>query len=280
MTGKPDEAIKFFNLSGSIKGSALHGTDILNSFPRHSHSCYVFLRVDSGTRSISSNGKKLNCHSGQMLFINPNLTHRTASCPETVNSSHSYRAICIAPEVLRSIAEQISDTHEELPGFELTPIYNESLEKDFNNFFQVLETEGVCLSSDAALNTFLSKALLLACGNPPVPAPSGMQSEALLRTKKYLEENYIEKITLSELSAVACLSPFHLQRLYVENFGTSPQEYLIKFRVEQSIRLLKEGCTPAEAAMQTGFSDQSHFSRHFKKNIGISPGKFIHINFE
>ena len=59
-----------------------------------------------------------------------------------------------------------------------------------------------------------------------------------------------------------------------EATGLAPHQYLIQIRVERARQLLAEGAVPSLAAAMTGFADQSHLTYHFKKHLGITPGKY------
>jgi AraC family transcriptional regulator len=78
------------------------------------------------------------------------------------------------------------------------------------------------------------------------------------------------------LAAVARLSPFHFARQFKEATGLPPHQYVISRRVERAKQLLQEGAelSLAEVAAHVGFSDQSQFSHHFKRHVGVTPGRF------
>lgn len=90
--------------------------------------------------------------------------------------------------------------------------------------------------------------------------------------------HFAESLSLEDLSRVALLSPFYLQRLFLKNTGVSPHEYLIESRIERARGLLLEGRSIASVAADTGFVDQSHFTRSFKRVVGIAPGRYIQLN--
>jgi AraC-like DNA-binding protein len=57
--------------------------------------------------------------------------------------------------------------------------------------------------------------------------------------------------------------------------GLAPYEYILAARIEECRKLLSAGISIAEAAARTGFCDQSHLNRHFKRIVGITPGKYV-----
>jgi AraC family transcriptional regulator len=93
---------------------------------------------------------------------------------------------------------------------------------------------------------------------------------------EYIEEHLDGAPTLEQLAAVARLSPYHFARQFKAATGLPPHQYVILRRVEQARQLLQAGTdlSLAEVALRAGFSDQSQFSRHFKRLVGVTPGQF------
>ncbi len=103
----------------------------------------------------------------------------------------------------------------------------------------------------------------------------GNENVAVKRAKKYLTENFNKNISLEALAKVAYLSPFHLLRAFRKTVGLPPHEYVINLRLQRARHLLAQGRSLSDAAHETGFWDQSHFNRHFKRIMGISPGRYL-----
>jgi AraC family transcriptional regulator len=92
---------------------------------------------------------------------------------------------------------------------------------------------------------------------------------------EYIEEHLDAGPTLEELAAVARLSPYYFARQFKRATGLPPHQYLLARRVERAQQLLREGdLSLAEVAACAGFSDQSQFSHHFKRLVGVTPGQF------
>ena len=93
---------------------------------------------------------------------------------------------------------------------------------------------------------------------------------------EYLEEHLDGGPTLAQLAAVVRLNPYHFARQFKAATGLPPHQYVILRRVERAKQLLKAGTglSLAEVAAHAGFSDQSQFSRHLKRLVGVTPGQF------
>ena len=94
------------------------------------------------------------------------------------------------------------------------------------------------------------------------------------RAKAYLRERFSESVSLQELAAVCGLSRFHLVHAFTKHVGLSPHAYLVHIRVERARGLLQRGVAPAVVAASMGFADQSHFSRHFKRIMHVTPTRY------
>jgi AraC family transcriptional regulator len=93
---------------------------------------------------------------------------------------------------------------------------------------------------------------------------------------EYIEEHLDDCPTLEQMAAVANLSVYHFARQFKVATGLPPHQFVILRRVERAKGLLQAGreLSLAEVALHAGFSDQSHFSRHFKRLLGVTPGQF------
>jgi AraC family transcriptional regulator len=93
---------------------------------------------------------------------------------------------------------------------------------------------------------------------------------------EYIEEHLDAGPTLQQMAAAARLSPYHFARQFKRATGLPPYQYVIARRVERAKQLLQGGgdLPLAEVAADAGFSDQSQFTRHFKRLVGVTPGQF------
>jgi AraC family transcriptional regulator len=92
----------------------------------------------------------------------------------------------------------------------------------------------------------------------------------------YIEEHLDAGPTVEQLAAVARLSPYHFARQFKRATALPPHQYVIARRVERAKQLLRGGgdLTLARVAARAGFSDQSQFCQHFKRAVGVTPGRF------
>jgi YesN/AraC family two-component response regulator len=92
---------------------------------------------------------------------------------------------------------------------------------------------------------------------------------------KYIEQNYPHKITLSEVAEKTYVSQWHLSKLLNRHLGQNFSEILNNIRIKEAQKLLRDpSLRIGDIAERVGFVDMAHFSRVFKKNIGISANEY------
>lgn len=109
---------------------------------------------------------------------------------------------------------------------------------------------------------------------PKASRGSERSADAFRKAIAYLRKNFTEPITLGDLEAVTGCSMFRIIRAFRSEVGTTPHAYIMELRVRQATVLLDAGQHIIEAAADAGFADQSHFTKHFKRVYGITPGEY------
>ncbi|WP_394845247.1 AraC family transcriptional regulator [Pendulispora brunnea] len=99
-------------------------------------------------------------------------------------------------------------------------------------------------------------------------------ARAVRRVREYLLENWRGEVTLDAMAAAAGRSKFHVLRLFREEYGLAPYEYVTHLRVAQARLLLEAGAPAAQVALNVGFYDQSQLHRHFKRITGTTPARY------
>ncbi|WAZ22559.1 AraC family transcriptional regulator [Streptomyces cinnabarinus] len=94
------------------------------------------------------------------------------------------------------------------------------------------------------------------------------------RLRELLDERVVEGLALEEAAQLLEAHPAHLVRTFSGAYGIAPHQYLTSRRVERARRLLLAGARPADAALGTGFYDQAHLTRHFRRLVGVTPGRY------
>lgn len=105
---------------------------------------------------------------------------------------------------------------------------------------------------------------------PEPPAASGLAA----RLRELLDARAFEHVTLAAASELLAASPAHLVRCFTRAFGIAPHAYVLSRRIEAARLRLLEGQPAARVAASVGFCDQAHMTRHFKRHVGTTPGRY------
>jgi AraC family transcriptional regulator len=182
--------------------------------------------------------------------------------------------------VLREVAEAM--VRGDPARVELRPLLGDHdplLEALARGIGEALEGPG---PAEASYVDYLTRGLaarLLLRYSAAIPAPTGggggLSRIRLARVADYIEANLERSIGLTEMAAVAALSPVHFARQFRLAMGQAPHQHLLHRRVERAKRLLAAGdLSIAEIAYHCGFSHQEHLTRMFRRAIGTTPATF------
>ena len=80
---------------------------------------------------------------------------------------------------------------------------------------------------------------------------------------------------LAEAGTLLHASPSQLVRSFTATFGIAPHRYVVGRRIDAARHLLLDGVPLARAAVDAGFHDQAHMTRHFRRHVGVTPGRYV-----
>jgi len=104
----------------------------------------------------------------------------------------------------------------------------------------------------------------------------GSENQRLVRkVMAYIHEHYALPLNRKELAGHVGFSERHLNRCFIQETGMTPLTYLNRYRIQQATQLLEQGqLSITETMCQVGFSESSHFTRLFRREVGVSPSAF------
>lgn len=242
-----------------------------NGFEPHRHDTYAIGLTISGVQTFEYRGERRASLPGQVIVIHPDELHDGGAGSEL---GLRYRMIYIPPELISKAAD--------FGGRGALPFVNSPVLSDLN-FRQTLAEalEDIDLSLGALKRDALL-ADLAACLERHADGRKARQSSldwpALNLCAQFLRENICEQVRGDQLEALAQMDRFTLSRQFRAAFGTSPHRFLVMRRLERVRTALAAGGSLAETAIENGFADQSHMSRHFKRTYGMAPGRWRQLS--
>jgi AraC-like DNA-binding protein/mannose-6-phosphate isomerase-like protein (cupin superfamily) len=255
-----------------LKVEAYSFKGIMQKFPNHFHDYYVIGFIESGERCLSCKNREYTVETGDLLLFNPRDNH---TCEQTDGRTLDYRCINVPAETMSRAAFEITGK-EYLPCFSPTVVFHSELFPLLRELHMIIMEEEKDFRKEEIF-FFLLEQLIKEHSAEESGSQFPQESREIGIICEHLENNYMKNITLDELSELTGLSKYYLLRSFTKQKGISPYRYLETIRIDRAKKLLEKGVLPIEAALQTGFTDQSHFSNFFKKFIGLTPKQYMNI---
>lgn len=245
----------------------LHASNITHDYPAHMHEEYSIAVILRGTEDTICRGSSHRARRGDVLLINAEEVHSNKSL------ASEYRLFKVWPKTLSGMGESGKDA----PYFSKLVISDPSLFRALLNLHLKLEQNGSALEQESE---FISTMALLlerhADGGYDFQRPRIRKEEATVQlVRDYLWAHYSENVSLSQLTALTNLSPFYLLRVFHHRAGFPPHEFQTQVRIAHARRLIRSGMPLSQTAVETGFFDQSHLSRNFKRIVGVTPRQYF-----
>ena len=196
-------------------------------------------------------------------------------------STFSHRVPASSQFALVAIASDWLERHSPLDEKALRPTYDVR-SREMGHLIRGLVDETAGGGSSGAL---FVEALVMALGLQiaqtvgnghalPLPVARGLRPKQLARVLDLIDARLASDISVVELAAAVPLSVSHFTHAFREALGVPPHQYVIGRRLERAREeLLRGGTTLAATALRWGFSDQSHFTRLFRRRFGVTPGR-------
>jgi len=236
----------------------------------HTHDTYVIGIITEAAESFRYRGVKHIAEAGQVLALNPDELHDG----QPVDETYAYRMMYPSPEILTREMEDLAGKPMPSTYFPAAIIDDAPLAKQMLTLHRVLETGGDRLEAESAFLAAMTQLALCHGEERPQVRRVGNESAPIRRVREYLDSCFSANVDLGTLAAMAGLSRFHLIRAFRKELSTTPHAYLTDRRITHARKLLHAGESLSETALLCGFYDQSHFSRTFKKRVGVSPGVY------
>lgn len=225
--------------------------------------------ITRGASTFVNGPRQHRVDAGSLVFINPNSVH---ACNPIAGRPWAYLMLYVDAQWLADLRCRLGMT--ELPEWrDLAPDTMRSPE--FFDAFVALADALLdpSLSVEAKEDQLLS---FLSALLPRLP-PSDSRPAApatLSALADYLDAHCAGDVSLDMLCREAEISPGHLIRSFKRHFGMTPHAYVVNRRIQHGQRVLRQGRAIVDAALESGFSDQPHFQRLFKRLLAATPWQY------
>ncbi|PRX98505.1 AraC family transcriptional regulator [Allonocardiopsis opalescens] len=238
-------------------------------FTRHIHDSYTVAVIETGVEEWECRGVLHRAGPGAIGAVNPGDVHTGHS---GVPEGWSYRVIRPDVALMTAIAAEVGAGR----GAPLLTdaVIDDPVTAERLRAAHRAAAEGDRLASSTLLRTALATLVTRHASGTAAPPPPRRLPAQVRAARDILHAELLDPPSLAELAETVRAEPFALLRAFRAAYGLPPHAYLVQQRVDRARELLRTGARPAEVAAATGFADQAHLSRHFKRITGMSPGVY------
>jgi AraC-like DNA-binding protein len=281
----------------------LPGADLLtaeyheHTFSPHWHEAYAIPVIEDGAECYRYRGAQYVAEAGTVPVINPGELH-TGS--RAVDEGWRYRVMYVPIDYLHGLADEIAGRPQPLPWFASEVIRDPDLARRLSRAHRLLEADAdrrraandadpvaektavpglenpgsdLLLVEDALIDA-LSTLLARHARTEEAPVRASPNDPRVETMKALLAADLTTPLRIADLALAVGLSPFHATRLFTQATGLPPHAWRTQLRLQRSLAPLRAGATVADVAAASGFTDQSHFTRHFRRMFGVPPGRW------
>jgi AraC-like DNA-binding protein len=246
------------------KGAELYRAHIVRHvFEPHTHQAYGLGIIESGVERFRYRGTDHLATPQSIVMMHPDALH--TGRPET-EGGWRYRMLYVDPALLI----ELSGEHWWFSDVVVSshPCLARRLALLHEQLWQCDDT----LQSDGLLLEFMLSLRPLSRTNR-----GGLRDGGAARLEPvidYMRASMHERLELTELAAVAGLSPFHFLRKFKAQYHVTPHQMLMAVRLAMAKQFLARGMRPAEVAAATGLTDQAHLTRAFARRYAVTPARY------
>lgn len=267
------ETAKYWSAKFTDGLECLYGKYFSFSFAPHFHNAYTIGIIENGANAFNYRGSNEVASAGDIMLLNPAEVHTGKAADK--RKGLVFRVLFVEPKLLKSIREDITGKTSDTTFFSKPVFHDGSTTQRVLKLHRALENAASTLECECLFLAAMAQLLVRYADSPTIPQKTGHEHEAVTRARDYLIANARENVTLDKLSRIAFLSPHHLLRVFHKATGLPPHAYQMQIRIEQAKEFLRSGFTISRTANITGFFDQAHFSKQFKRYVGTTPGQFL-----
>jgi AraC-like DNA-binding protein len=239
-----------------------HARFIEHAYPRHTHEDWTVFIVDDGGIRYDLDAHARGVGTSLVTVLPPHVVHDGR--PATQNGFRK-RVLYVGTEVL--------GTHLIGPAADEPDIRDPVLLRAIRRLHPLLERRDDALEAETVM-ALVGEGIRQHLGETPSTARAEGERPIAVALRELLDARMFDRFTLAEAGRLVGATTPGLVRAFSRTFGIAPHRYVVARRVEAARKLLLDGAPIAQTAADVGFYDQAHFTRHFRKHVGTTPGRF------
>jgi AraC-like DNA-binding protein len=267
-TAASARSIKLWRAPDVMDALMLKGEFVGHRYPPHAHDTHCLAVVTGGALAVEVSGQRRVCRRGDVIVIEAGVVHAGAAAGE---GRWKMRVEHVQPSALASYCETLGIARRERFGAKSPFIADAQLAKHLYGVNWCSEVDDDRFKRSEALACAVLGLYARHAASPVDLCAVRGEPELVRAVKRRLRDDLHARPTLSTLASEYRVTPFVLLRAFVRETGLSPHAFLQQERIRRAMTLLRDGKSIVEVGAWVGFSDQSHFTRVFKQQTGVTP---------
>jgi AraC-like DNA-binding protein len=264
---QPDDGVRIWR--ADVGGGVLCMHGITTSYVVDPVGEYVVGMVLAGGMEVRRGRERHVFGAGDLCTWDPSARHQGRPWR---SPAWEARLIVLEVPAIEDVVRDPEDAGGDVE-FESVRVRDQALAARFLALHSALDTPSWALERDTLLAEWL-RDLTAAPPGPLAKSRAARRDPALRRACELLADDLAGNVTLQELAAAAGVSRHRLTRLFRAAYGLPPHRFQLAQRIRVARRLLERGVAAGDVAQQTGFFDQSHMHRHFRRTLGMTPARY------
>lgn len=252
-----------------LGGELLKGRFSDFSYEVHTHDTACFALLTRGAIRIRMRGQEILARKGDLYAIEADEPHAGSPVDE---AGWALRTLYVDTRYLRSLlGDECSKGALDLKG----PIIRDRrLTSMLYAVHYCSQSQGPRLRREETYMAFAERLFERHVSNARGIAPSGSESRTIRTAREFIDHSVDRNISLAEIADAAGLPAYRLYRSFEKATGMTPHAYQRQARVRMAVKLIRANRPLGEVASATGFSDQAHLNRWFRRMLGVTPGLY------
>jgi AraC-like DNA-binding protein len=243
---------------------------VTEDFAPHEHERFAIAACTEGVEMIDYRGGRHPSGPGSVVILEPGEPHTGGPGSP---SGFVYRVMYPAAEWLADAAGAAGGNGP-VPHFPRPVVMDADLALRLRRVHALLSGGAEPLEAGTALSALLGEVVRRHASPAPEGGPLRGTGRVARLVMTWLADELTSPPGLTEMAAAAGLSRYQLVRSFRAEVGMPPYAWLAQHRVARARLLLERGHAPAEVALLTGFADQAHLTRWFRRVVGVTPGAY------
>jgi AraC-like DNA-binding protein len=266
---QPRDAVSVRHVDAFGGFDVMRATYAHHSFPPHFHTTFAIGVMTRGACALECRGATYLLRAGYVVLLAPGEVH---TGEQVGHDGWSNRVVYPSANVVDSALADGWGTPSRSLRFQSPVVDDAALSGQIVQRHRALEESESLLEQEAHTIELLATAF--GTYSEPWTNQARRHTAGMAAARDYLHAHFTEAVTLTRLAEIAGLSCFYFLRLFRVAFGVTPHVYLALLRLERARALLRTDSPIAQTAVTSGFSDQSHLTRFFKRVYGVTPGVY------